>query len=172
MSILTVEDLKARCVRNTTHCWLWQGATASDGTPRIHTLCHASMDKRTLSGPKAAWNIAFGQAPRGLVFRCCQQRACLNPAHLRQARDRAEIGQHIRRLGSRKGTAVAQRRANQRVAMEANGLQLLPDAAVREIRAAPKSVNNKTLGKQYGVAHQTISRIRLMQSYRHLPEAA
>jgi len=49
--LLTVEAVKARCtVDPATHCWLWQGATAADGVPRLHTLDYARVEKRSRSG--------------------------------------------------------------------------------------------------------------------------
>lgn len=64
--VLTVESLKARCIVDaTTHCWLWTGARSGRSpAPRIWTLDHARLEKRVMSGPLAAWNIAYGAPPR------------------------------------------------------------------------------------------------------------
>lgn len=94
----TIEDLKRRSVVDpVTHCWHWQGAKAvTDGIPRIHAFDHQRGEKRTMSGPRAVWNIAHNESPRALVYRGCQTTDCVNPAHHRQAWTAAEIGQHIR----------------------------------------------------------------------------
>ncbi len=175
MSLLRIEEVRARCnMDRVTHCWVWTGATSSDGVPRIHTFDHARLEKRTMSGPMAVWNIAHGEAPRQghMVMRCCGRKLCLNPAHLRQFRDKAEMGLHIRRAGWRKGTAMESRRANVKLAQAAAGTVATPPDVVLAIRAEPAQTTNKALGERYGISHQTVSRIRLGQSHRHLMEAA
>lgn len=171
----TVEAMRARCVIDpVSGCWLWQGGCAMDGTPRLYTVCHAHGDKRSMSGPKGAWNIAFNQAPPHgkLVFRGCGQRLCLNPVHLRLARDKAEIGLHWRRAGYRKGTALESRRANQRIACVASGKTPTDEAIVRAIRAAPPGLSQRELAALHGIARQTVSRIQRGESHRHLLETA
>ena len=112
--IFTSSDLRAWCdVNHDTGCWIWQGGL-SGGAPRIWTFDHELGEKHTMSGPKAAWNIAYQAAPRKgcLVYRRCMVTLCLFPAHLSQARNRKEIGKHIRLIGVQKGTFIEQRRAN------------------------------------------------------------
>lgn len=167
--ITTVQALKARCIVDpASHCWVWQGALSTDGTPRIHTLDYARQEKRTMSGPLAAWHIAHGEAPPiwALVFRGCQNRRCLNPAHLRLARDKAEIGQHIRRAGTRVGTSLESRRENARKGRLAQGIVTTPDHVVRQIRSAPKEVTNVALAARLGMNHQSVSRIRRHETHR------
>lgn len=160
MSLLTIADVRARCtIDPMTHCWLWRGAK-SGGHPRIYTFDHERVEKRTMSGTLAMWNIAHGASPRPghFVFRGCQHRACLNPAHLRQARDKAEIGLHVRRMGIRKGTSLEARRANIALANAATGIVPTPDDVVRQIRAATGKLID--IAARFDVAHQTVSRIR------------
>ena len=161
--MLTVEQLKARCiVDHATHCWNWQGAM-SRGQPRIWTLDYARVEKRGMSGPLAAWHIAHQEPPRPgwLVYRGCQNTQCLNPAHLRQAPDKAAIGQHIRLAGTRRGTAVESRRENIAKAHAKNGITPTPDAIVLAIRAAGEAPTNYELAARFGVRHSVVSRIRL-----------
>lgn len=167
--ITTIEALRERCVVDPcTHCWLWQGGCTTDGTPRIHTVDYERMTKATMSGPRAAWNIAHGESPPAwaLVFRGCQRRLCLNPAHLRLARSKAEIGAHIRLAGTRKGTAVEARRANVRIAALASGKVYTDPDVVRAIRHAPPEATSVSLAAIYGLAQQTVSRIRRGESHR------
>lgn len=162
-----MEDLKARCIVDAvTHCWLWQGGTTGDGSPKLHTLDYDRLEKRTMPGTRAAWSIAFGKAPRPgcIVFRACLHRLCLNPAHLREGKSKAELGQHIRRSGAWKGTYIAQRTASARKASLAAGTIPTPEAVVRAIRQEPRTTMNVTLAERYGIAHQTVSRIRRGQS--------
>ena len=160
--LLTIEQLKARCtVDPATHCWLWQGAT-SNGVPRIHTLDYGRAEKRVMSGPLAAWHIAYNAPPRPgcLVFRGCQHVLCLNPVHLRQARDRAEIGLHIRRLGSRIGTALESRRANILRAHAANGVRVTPPEKVLAVRAADLAMTSRAVAAMVGLGYSVTCAIR------------
>jgi hypothetical protein len=165
----SVQALKSRCIIDpVTHCWQWQGAFSA-GEPRLWAFDHALGDKRVMTGPAAAWNIAHdAPVPRGkMVFRGCMNRVCLNPAHLRLARSLAEVGEHQRRAGTRKGRprTPAQAAANQRM-RDARGLPQTPPEIVRAIRAAPAGITNVALAAQHGVAHQTVSRIRRGESHR------
>lgn len=170
--ITTVAQLKARCIVDpSTHCWAWTGATSGHGRLRMPTLWafdHARCEKRTMTGPLAAWNIAHGAAPLPgwRVFRTCGHTACLNPAHLREARSAAEIGQHIRRAGTRKGLNVEANRENIRAAWAATGIVPTAPHVVRAIRAADGSVTGRALAAQFGVSKQTVSRIRNGLSHR------
>lgn len=170
--ILTIEALKARCtVVPDTGCWLWQGAcSGTPPTPRIWTLDYGRAEKRTMSGPLAAWHIAYEAPPRPgrLVYRGCMSSLCLNPWHLREASTKAEIGLHIRRTGIRVGTALESRRANVRLAQAASGVVQTPDDVVLAIRAAPPGVTNKALCELHGVNRTVVSRIRRGESHRQV----
>lgn len=167
--LATIADVRARCVVNpATHCWEWQGARqyrtpVSQGMPVMHAFDHALGDKRTMSGPLAMWNIAFGQAPRPgcKVFRACGCPTCLNPAHLREAKSEAEIGLHLRRSGTLKGRP---RTAGQvdtiRKMHEAAGIVSTPADKVQAIRSAPAEVTGRVLSAQLGLSEATVSRIR------------
>lgn len=166
--VTRIEHLRARCdIDHATHCWLWRGASTK-AKPRIYTLDHARGEKRPMSGPLAAWNIAHGAAPLAgaLVYRCCGHQACLNPAHLREALSKAEIGLHIRRSGQRKGTALESRRANIRLAQAASGVVFTSPDVVRLIRAAGADVSSRALARKTGASDSVVSRIRRGQSHR------
>lgn len=170
--IATIADLKARSrVDPATHCWRWLGA-ASDGHPRIHTFDRIRGEKRTMAGPTAVWNIAHdeGVPPGWMPFRRCGQRDCVNPSHLRMAHSKAEMFGFIARSGSLKGRNAEQRRANVQRAHEANGITPTPAAVVLAIRAADPTLTNVALGREFGVSHGLVSRIRRGQSRRSVWE--
>ena len=169
MTLLTIADVRARCiVDHDTGCWAWQGALSSDGTPRMHTLDYERKEKRTMCGPKAMWNIAYGEAPRTgwLVFRRCLNRMCLCPVHLGQARNPAELGRHIALNGKRKGNSIEARRANLLLAMAGSGIKPTSPEIVRACRAAGPEVTGLSLAATHGIAQQTVSRIRRGESHR------
>lgn len=168
----TVADLRARCdIDLRMHCWLWRGAVHSrSGLPILHTFDHARGEKRTMSGPVAAWNIGHQAAPaRGrIVFRACCQTLCLNPAHLREARSRAEIGEHIRRSGVRKGLHLEARRESLKLAHQALGRTLTPPDIVRAIRAAPAGTTGRALAALHRLSRSCVSRIRRGETHREV----
>lgn len=166
VGITTVDDVRARCrVDPVTRCWEWQGAMRSrdrQQQPAMHAFDHAAGEKRTMTGPRAVWNIAHGSAPLPgyIVFRACCNRLCLNPVHLREARSLAEVGEHRRRAGVEKGKHVEAKRANIRKAHAAAGVVYTPDSVVAEIRSADASVTGRSLSHRLGVSENTVSRIR------------
>lgn len=174
--IVTIAQLRERCVVDpVTRCWNWTGARNSSrnggrGIPTLFAFDHRRGEKRTMSGPLAAWNIAHGESPRlgWLVFRACCNNDCLNPVHLSQARTRADIGRHVAIVGKRKGNNVEARRANIRKAWAVTGVVPTAPEIVLAIRAAPQDITGTALAQQYGMSQTTVSRIRLGQSHRHL----
>lgn len=171
--IAKVADLKARSRIDPldrdpyTPCWHWLGGKTTDGTPRIHCFDHDRGEKRTMTGPRAVWNIAKGTGPgRQLVYRCCFQMDCVQPEHLRLAASRAEIGAAMRAVGNRKGTHVEARRRNILRAIEAHGVKPTPEEIVLACRAAPRAVSNVELARVHGIAHTTVSRIRRGETRR------
>ena len=161
--IATISDIKVRCiVDGATHCWIWQGGTSGPkGLPAIHTFDHARGEKRVMPGPLAVWNIAHQAAPvMPFVYRACQCRLCLNPAHLREARTQTEIGLHIRRAGTRKGKNREQIIANSVRGRAAMGIVTVPDSIVQAIRAADARTTGNALAEMYQVSRSVVSRVR------------
>jgi len=162
--LCTVADIRARCcVDRVSGCWHWLGAM-SDRTPRIYTFDHERGEKRSMSGPKAVWNIAHGASPLAgyLVYRRCITRDCVNPVHMGEARDKAAIGLHIRRNGCRQGTSTEQRRANMRLAWAAAGIVKTPDHVIAAILAADLNRSNGDVGRELGIAPTTVSKYRIV----------
>ena len=168
--VLTVDDLKARSkVDPTTRCWNWQGA-ATKGQPRIWTLDYERIVKRVLPGPKAVWNIAHNEPPPrwATIYRSCCNSMCVNPVHMR-AGTRDEMFAHIKRAGVwRNGRRAQAARKGIEEMLRRRGVVLLPDEIVREIRLAPKTMTGRSLAKRFGIHENTVSRIRLGRSYRHV----
>lgn len=160
MSILTVADLKANSRHDpATQCWHWLRGKTVDGYPAMHTLCHRTLEKRTMVGTKGVWNIAHGLIPQGaIVYRLCGCRDCVQPAHMALAYTRAEVGRATRRSGHLKGTHLEVRRAALVLAHQAQDKLLVPDDVVRQIRASTASLN--ALCTQLGLPRSTVCNIR------------
>ncbi len=172
---LRVVDLYARSERREgSDCWWWLGAKAADGVSvRIWTVDHDRAEKKSISGPKAVFNIAQGAGTgKRWAFMRCVNSTCVNPNHVGLAIDKAEIGRHIAKHGKRKGNSTEARRANVRKAWAAQGVSPTPPAAVHAIRSAGPKVTNVELGLKHGITPSTVSMIRLNKSHKHLLEAA
>ena len=159
MSILTVADLKANSRHDpATQCWHWLRETC-DGYPAMHTLCHRTLEKRTMVGTKGIWNIAHGLIPQGaIVYRLCGCRDCVQPAHMALAYTRAEVGRATRRSGHLKGTHLEVRRAAIALAHQAQQMLLVPDDVVRQIRTSTLSLTQ--LCEKLDLPRSTVCNIR------------
>jgi hypothetical protein len=169
VTIRTLAEVRARCrVDPITHCWHWLGGFSA-GAPRMHGVDLDHADKRCMPGPRAVWYIAHNEPLRGrLVYRACMCTDCVCPAHLRTAFTKAEIGEHMRRVGNRKGTSIEQRRANVILAQQARGIVATAPEIVAAIRAAPAALTHTALAARHGLAVQTVHRIRRGLSHRGL----
>ena len=167
-SVLTVEDLRANSdVDPVTACWHWRGGK-SEGQPRIWTLDYERIEKRSMSGPRAVWNIAHQCAPlRGyLVMRACLTTDCVNPVHHKEFATKAEVGAHIARSGALKGKGVAAKLANLEKARAAQGQIQTPVETVLRIRSM--SGTTKEIAEALGMKPKTVWKIRAGKSHRHV----
>lgn len=110
------------------------------------------INYRTLSAHRLAWEIENGPIPNGLsVLHRCDNRACINPAHLflgTQAdnmRDMSEKGRSSRG--------------------EKNAKAKLTEAQVRVIREDGRS--HRAIAADYGVAKTTVGDIKRGRIWRH-----
>lgn len=149
-------DKGGRVVRSELgRCWEWTRCRSPDGYGRFGL---GSAAQGTDYAHRVAWRLVKGEIPRGLfVLHRCDNPACCNPAHLflgTQADNVADMiakGRESHATG-RKGTAHP-------------GAKLSEDA-VRDILASPNS--NGELASKYGVARNTIRRIRRRSIWSHV----
>jgi hypothetical protein len=69
----TQATLKGRCIVDE-KCWLWQGATSSNGHPVVRIGDQEYRVRRLL------WEFIKGAAPTGQLYANCQNPECVNPA--------------------------------------------------------------------------------------------
>ena len=139
-------------------CWPWTACRHPSGYG--HTT-------KSLGGGyahRAAYQIATGQDPRGMVVRhTCDNPPCCNPAHLRigtvadNARDREERGRHPH-SGMRRGSSHPRTKLTEEKVR-----------ASRERRAAGESI--ASLAACFGVSHHTMSVALRGMTWKHVDDA-
>lgn len=137
-----------------TQCWEWSGNRDRHGYGTV------TYGGRPQLAHRASWEVHHGEISPGLfVCHRCDNRACVNPAHLF--------------LGTAKENSADMhskgRAANN--AGEAHGGSKLTDADViciyQRIQAGEVQRN---IARDYGVSPMTISNIGLRKRWRHLTE--
>lgn len=160
-SIQTEEQLMARCrLDELTGCWLWQGAMQG-AQSRVYVKLPGKRGK-VMNGGRAALVIRARAEPTARVegYRyVCHDQQCVNPDHCKWM-TRKQIGALIAKSGVHKGNP-AYRLSNTRNARKR--AKLTPEM-VAEIRASHE--NNCELGRRLGVAHTTISAVRLGKHWK------
>lgn len=135
-------------------CWEWLSYRNSHGYGQMFDGI------RVLLAHRVSWILHNGPIPDGLVCRHdCDNRTCVNPAHLR-------IGTHADNIADK----VAR---NRQAKGEQNGRARLMPAQVLEIRRRGDAGELPgTLATEYGVTRRAVVYILQRVNWRHLEEAA
>jgi hypothetical protein len=143
----SLEALKARFDQSwmpiaETGCWLWLGSYyREDGYGRC-TVGKGKSQRAT----HVAWRLYRGESisKGSILLHRCDHRWCVNPDHLK--------------LGTHKENMADMTTKKRQAVGERNGQSKLTEADVILIRNSPEGP--RALGRRYGVARQTIQRIR------------
>lgn len=131
-------------------CWEWIGAKKWSGYGNLH------VDGKRITCPQAAWYLEHNEWPAGrFVLHSCDNRLCVNPAHLR-------LGTHYENIAD----ATAR---NRWAKGERHGMCKFSESTVRKIAEAILS-GQPTMGiaKKYGVSAPTVSDIRHGTRWAHI----
>lgn len=156
---ITLGEAEARLWAKTrinfvTGCWEVPAVNDGYGT--------ATVAGRQMGAHRLAYQIVFGPVPDGLmVCHSCDNRACVNPAHLWLGTN-AENMADMARKGRRRGIAGT--------SGENCGAAKLTESQVREIRRryAAGGVSQRQLGAEYGVSQMPISYIVRRVTWKHV----
>ena len=128
-------------------CHHWIGSTMPNGYGHIYSGGRAAYAHRV------AWELANGPIPDGAyVLHDCDNRRCVNPAHLRVGSFQDNMDDMVLRRRSAHG--------------ERSGHAKLTTAQIRAIRAA--SGSQRGIAVRFGVSQGAVSMIRAGHRWKHV----
>jgi len=136
-------------------CWPWMAGRNKGGYGQIRAGGLSSGQVRVVRAHRVAWELAHGDIPDGLcVCHRCDNRPCVNPAHL-------FLGTHTDNIRDRHTKGRSARQPG-----EAHGGAKLTAAEVVAIMASTEPMS--VVAARYAVCRQTISNIRNGKNWTHL----
>ena len=130
--------------KNVSGCWEWTAGKYRKGYGQFVLARDGYGQQRHVYAHRVAYVLAHGDIPTGaIVMHSCDNRACVNPAHL-------SLGTQSQNLRDAS--------ARGRLPKSNPGIQKITDAQVREIRqSTEKSVR---LAERFGVTKSCMSQVR------------
>lgn len=140
-------------------CWLWVGAVTSNGYGNIR------RSGKSLQAHRVSYKISCDEIPEGFhVLHKCDVRCCVNPEHLFLGTHAENMADKVKKGRQAKTQGVK------------NGCAKLTEIKVREIRELLSNLprysrgesSAKLVAKKYGIAYDTLNRIRNRTLWAHV----
>lgn len=143
-------------------CHVWTACRLADGYGRFSIGSRTEGTRRTAPAHRVAFFLAHGRWPEPLACHHCDNRGCVNTAHLFEGDDADNAADMVAKgrgaTGERNG---AYTRPHSRRRGELNGRSKLTEQDVRDIRAnyALCRVTKTELARRFGVGRTTLGQI-------------
>lgn len=141
-----------------TECWNWIGGKDSKGYGAIH---RGGGKSHMVQAHRISWELHNGPIPDGLhVLHHCDNRACVNPAHLFLGTHQDNMAD-MKAKGRNRSLWVPGHKHTPYCKGEANRFARLTDDIVREIRRlwATGLYMQKEIGAMFGIDDSTVCNI-------------
>ena len=123
-----------------TRCWLWCGEVIHRGYGRFWT------PQGKIRAHRYSFFLEHGRWPEPMCLHSCDNRLCVNPAHLRE--------------GTGKDNAADRGSRGRHAYGEKQGLAKLNASDVQRVRKLLSTMTGRSIAKQFGVSASTISNIK------------
>lgn len=132
-------------------CWEWRGHVNS-----LHGYGIRLFYGKTTRSHRLAWFLTYGRWPTRMLLHACDNKICVNPAHLREGTQKENIQDAMNRNRNPKG--------------ESHGMAELTSEQVLEIRGKYKPYVYSTykLAEEYGISRTHVQRIIERRSWKHI----
>jgi hypothetical protein len=143
-------------IRSDDECWIWNGPVSNCGYGNFSVGGKRSPDYKQWSAHRYAWVIANGEIPDGLnVCHTCDNRLCVNPAHLFLGTDVDNMADKVAKDRQAKGST--------------SGKSKLSEADVNKVIELYNSGKlQREVGEELGVSQAVVSKILLGQNWKHV----
>jgi hypothetical protein len=147
-------------------CWLWTGGRTPNGYGKF-----AVKPRVAIGAHRFAYELTIGPVPDGLfVCHHCDTRPCVRPDHLFLGTNSENILD-----ASRKGRAACGDRSGPRLYPErltrgeqCHSARLTAEQVRAIVERSRAGEQRSALGREYGVSSNSISKIALGKSWRHV----
>ena len=140
--------------RKSDECWLWVGTRATHGYGQLNagTLCDSN---RLMRAHRFSWVVHYGLIPRRKhVLHACDNKACVNPAHLFIGTQADNMADMVMKNRQAKGRRITRAK--------------LTEAEVLEIRDRAGDVTQYKLAAEYGISRKQVRNIVNRRQWMHI----
>lgn len=142
-------------VREPDECWEWQACILSTG---YGSIGRGGFGGGSIAAHRASWELHHGPIPKGLVvMHTCDNRACVNPAHLKLGTHK-ENSEDMMRKGRHRFKAPLG---------DKSSLSKLTANQIRFIKRHPE-IPSAEIAEAMGVGYVAIWRIRTGKTWSHI----